>query len=137
MVQFIHNAYLCSPCVCGLKRFLWCGFLIVETSYCFDGKGTILYWLVHMMEWVPLVDYKDWLKQQSPIWMIVDCSNSIFWKSLLPGWLSIDTSWFSRFYYKLQWRLYQDIILNVNRGVLWLNANIIVNHPQKIMFERK
>ena len=31
-------------CVCGSKRFLWCGFPIVRTSYCFVGKGINLFW---------------------------------------------------------------------------------------------
>ena len=43
--------------------------------------------LVHVMEWVPVVDYKDLLKQQCPIWVTVDCSNSFFW-DLLPGLMS-------------------------------------------------
>ena len=34
--------------------------------------------LVHVMEWVPVVDYKDLLKQQCPFWVIIDCSNSFF-----------------------------------------------------------
>ena len=95
--------------------------------------------LVHVMEWVPVVDYKDLLKQQCPIWVTVDCSNSFFWDLLpglmsqigkvlvaphvnslnkcrfcmlwdtsckLPGWLSIDTSRFGRFRFKLQWETF-------------------------------
>ena len=95
--------------------------------------------LVHVMEWVPAVDYKDLLKQQCPIWVTVDCNNSFFWDLLpelmsqigkvlvaphanslnkcrfcmlwdtsckLPGWLSIDTSRFGRFRFKLQWETF-------------------------------
>ena len=40
-----------------------------------------------MIESVPLVDYENLLKQQCPIWVIVDCSNSFFWESL-PKWMS-------------------------------------------------
>ena len=40
--------------------------------------------LVHVMEWVLTVDYKDLLKQQCPIWVTVDCNNSesFFWDLL-------------------------------------------------------
>ena len=39
--------------------------------------------LVHVMEWVPAVDYKDLLKQQCLIWVTFDCNNSFIWDLLL------------------------------------------------------
>ena len=51
--------------------------LLAKVSVFFDKR------LVHVVQWLPVVDYHALLKQECPIWVRVDCKHAFLW-SLLP-----------------------------------------------------
>ena len=46
--------------------------LLAKVPVFFDKR------LVHVMQWSPVVDYHALLKQECPVWVIVDCKHAFY-----------------------------------------------------------